>query len=172
MRNLMTLKTCSACLMVLAAAACGGSAGSDDPGNQVNAAAENEILPPVEAPGAANSATPARPAGPAGAAGGSTAAKPGGAAAAYEGYGLEPFWNLTIGKGQMRYELNGETVSEPLPARTPIRNGYRYAGKKMIVEIVHKPCQIAAEDVHPDEVRIRLGSEEREGCGGTPGERG
>lgn len=165
MRNLVTLKACSICLMVLAAAACREPAGNDAAGNQANAAAENEMLPlPEENIAAANSATPAEPA---------RSAKPADAAAAYEGFGTEPYWTVTIANGRMRYQpADGTPVSEPLPARTPIANGYRYAGTKMTVEVVHRPCNEAGEDTYPDEVRVRVGSEDHSGCGGSAGERG
>ena len=44
--------------------------------------------------------------------------------------GTEPFWDLTIGGGQMTYTATeGPAIIEPLPAQTRVANGYRYQGR-------------------------------------------
>lgn len=147
MRNLVTLKSCSVCLLVLGAAACRDPAANNAAGNETNVVSTNEVVPaPVNIAEAAGF---------------------------YQAFDTEPCWWLTISRGRMRYRpQEGPRVSEPLPARTPIANGYRYVGTRMTVQVVHMSCYEAGEGSYPDAVDVTVGGRTYRGCGMGSGELG
>ena len=151
MRTLLGIKAVPACLILVAAAAC-----SDPNPNANNLAADGNTA-------AANAALPA-PANEAldAATNTATTAEP------YHANGTEPFWALTIAGGQMTYQpMEGPTVTEPLPAQTPVANGYRYAGNQLTVEVLHTSCNNGmSEETFADTVHVTVGGETRNGCGG------
>lgn len=151
MRNRVTMKKWTACLIAAAAASCTSQNGDGNAGNEAKAGSANAAAP---APNA-NAAAPA-----------TNVAAGGTASASYQASGTEPFWALTIGGGQMTYTpMDGAPVSESLPAQTPIANGYRYQGAQMTVEIVHTACDDVAEINYPDTVKVIVGGQTVEGCG-------
>lgn len=144
--------TISACLVLLGAGACARSSDGNAGGNAANIAAANEAEPAaadnaVDVNAATNTATTAPP---------------------YHANGTEPFWALTIAGGQMTYQpMEGEAITEPLPAQTPVPNGYRYAGTRLTVEVLHRPCNNGMSDeTFADTVHVTVGAETRNGCGG------
>jgi len=151
MRALGFMKTCSACLIVLAAAACGGPAANNLAGNETAPAAANDVAAP-----AGNAANEAAPAANAAAA----------AQAPYQASGSEPFWSLTIGGGQLVYDpADGPDIRIATPPRQPIANGYRYVAPEITVEVVHTRCQAENEQFYADTVRVHVGDVNGEGCG-------
>jgi uncharacterized membrane protein len=142
-------------LIAAAAAACAGKAGHDADANQASGAAANQGIP------AGNSA--AAPANTADAGSGTASAAP------YEANGTEPFWGLAIGGGQMTYTpADGAPVTEPLPAQTPIANGYRYQGARLSVAVTHATCNNGmSERQYADTVAVAVAGETRNGCGGA-----
>ena len=145
-------------LIAVAAAGCTGKAGNTVAANQANGAAANQTIP------AANGAASNEAAGnTANASVGSAAAAP------YQANGTEPFWALTIGGGQMAYTpADGTPVAEPLPAQTPIANGYRYQGAQLSVAITHTACNNGmSERQYADTVVVTVSGETRNGCGGA-----
>ena len=143
----------SACLIVLAAAACAGPSGNESAGNQANSIVANEAAPAPAAENAIDAAAATN-----------TAAT----AAPYHANGTEPFWALTIAGGQMTYQpMEGQTVTEPLPTQAPIANGYRYVGDRLTVEVLHTACNNGmSEETFADTVHVTAGGETRNGCGG------
>jgi uncharacterized membrane protein len=151
MRVLARIKKLPVCLVVLAAAACGQSSGNEA-GNEANAVIANETAPAAvesaaDTPAATNTATTAAP---------------------YHANGTEPFWALTIAGGQMTYQpMEGPAVTEPLPAQTPIANGYRYVGNQLTVEVVHTACNNGmSEETFADTVHLTVAGQRLNGCGG------
>jgi uncharacterized membrane protein len=152
MRN---LKTCSICLIVLAAAACGAPPPADNgAGNDVNAILANDTAPPAETV-AANEAAPA----------GNESAS---AAEPYRASGSEPFWALTIGGGQMAYDsADGPDVTVATPPQQPTRAGYRYVTPEMTVLVnTFQRCEAANGQEYHDTVRVTIGAGTVTGCGG------
>ena len=157
MRN---LKTCSICLVFLAVAACGGAADNNNAGNELNAAPPSEAAA-VENEASANQAAPAAVANNAAAA----------ADESYRASGIEPFWAVTIGGGQMVYDsADGPDITVATPAQQPTRNGYRYVTPELVVDVVHRRCTnpMSGENF-PDTVNVRAGSQAVRGCGGQGG---
>ena len=141
-----------ACLLVLAAAACAGPATNTSAGNEANAVAANAAAPAaeenaVDVAAATNTAATAAP---------------------YHANGTEPFWALTIAGGQITYQpMEGAAVTEPVPAQTPVANGYRYVGNQLTVEVLHTACNNGmSEETFADTVHVTVGGETRNGCGG------
>lgn len=145
-------------LIAAAAAGCSGTAGNNVSANQANDAAANQAIPADN--GAASNETAGNTAN---ASAGSAAAPP------YEANGTEPFWALTIGGGQMAYTpADGAPVTEPLPAQTPIANGYRYQGARLSVAVTHATCNNGmSERQYADTVVVTVQGETRSGCGGA-----
>ena len=141
------------CTLLTLVPACSGAASDNGAGNQANAVVVNAAVPApaaanaVDSEAATNTATTAAP---------------------YHANGTEPFWALTIAGGQMTYQpMEGQAVTEPLPEQTPIANGYRYAGDRLIVEIVSTACNNGMSDeTFADTVRVSVNGETRNGCGG------
>lgn len=88
--------------------------------------------------------------------------------AAYRALGTEPFWSLTIDATTLRYEPAGGrpiTVARPRPIIGI--NGELYRTPRMTVDITHTRCSDGMSDrVYADTVRVRIGRQERNGCGG------
>lgn len=140
------------CILLGLVSACAGPAGNDSAGNEANAVAANAVAPAAEenaidAGAATNTAATAPP---------------------YQANGTEPFWALTIAGGQMTYQpMEGAAVTEPVPAQTPVANGYRYAGERLTVEVLHTACNNGMSDeTFADTVHVTVGGETRNGCGG------
>lgn len=152
-----TLKTCSICLIVLAAAACGAPPPDNGAGNDVNATLTNEAPPPAE-----NATNEAAPAG--NAAGNETAAE----TAPYRASGSEPFWALTIGGGQMVYDsADGPDVTVATPAQQPTRAGYRYVTPELTVVVnTFQRCDAPNGAEYHDTVRVTISAGTVTGCGG------
>lgn len=139
-------------VLALGVAACAGPAGNNSAGNEANAAAANAVAP-----------APEENAADAGAATNTAATAP-----PYHANGTEPFWALTIAGGQMTYQpMEGAAVTEPVPAQTPVANGYRYVGSQLTVEVLHTACNNGmSEETFADTVHVTVGGETRNGCGG------
>jgi heat shock protein HslJ len=88
-------------------------------------------------------------------------------AAPYTASGSEPFWSLTIAHGRIDYSRDEAHVIVPLPARRPTAHGYRYATRRLTVEIVHGECQDVGELSYADSVRVTANGATVEGCGGA-----
>jgi uncharacterized membrane protein len=156
MRALGFMKTCSACLIVLAATACGGPAANNLAGNETVPAEANDVVAPAENAAVTNEAAPAANAA---------------AAAAEEPYrasGTEPFWSLTIGGGHMTYDsADGPDVTVATPAQQPTRAGYRYVTPEMTVVVnTFQRCEAVNEAEYHDTVRVTIGGQTVTGCGG------
>jgi uncharacterized membrane protein len=92
----------------------------------------------------------------------------GGADAPYHANGTEPFWSLTIGGGEIVYDAaDAGDVTVRAPAPQPIPNGLRYVTSALTVEITHTSCNNGmSEETFADTVRLTIGAETRNGCGG------
>ncbi|HEV2818826.1 MAG TPA: hypothetical protein VGW40_16585 [Allosphingosinicella sp.] len=137
----------AACLLI-GTAACSGSTGDKGGGNAVRTVAAPAPKPAAEERRAeTNTATTAPP---------------------YRAHGTEPFWALTIAGGQMIYQpMEGPSVTEALPARAPIADGYLYAGNRLTVEVSHRPCSNGMSDeTFADTVRVTVAGQILNGCGG------
>jgi uncharacterized membrane protein len=162
MRYLDFMKAGSVCLMVLAAAACAGSSEGNNAANETGAATNeavntvaNEAANAVENDAEANTPAPA-----------ANAAASAGPATRYEASGSEPFWSLTIARGQLAYDpADGPHIRIATPPRQPIPNGYRYVAPEITVEVVHTRCQADNEQYYADTVRVHVGDVNGEGCG-------
>ena len=90
----------------------------------------------------------------------------------YTGYGTEPFWGISIGRGRMVFsgpDQPSTTVAQPRP--TAIRGGQRYATSRMTIEVTREGrCNDGMSDhYHRDRVRVWFGrrvGRGLEGCGG------
>ncbi|MEA3042854.1 MAG: hypothetical protein QOH47_692 [Sphingomonadales bacterium] len=145
-------------LAAAAAAACAGKAGNDVGANQANIAADR-TAPADNGAAAANDMA------------GNTAnaASAAVSTATYEANGTEPFWALAVAGGRMTYAPSeGTPIIEPLPAQTPIPNGYRYQGVRLDVSITHASCNNGMSDrQYADTVTVTVAGETRNGCGGA-----
>ena len=90
-------------------------------------------------------------------------------AASYRAVGTEPFWNVTIEGGQMRYERIGERgFSVPAPTPRTSFNGHRYETPRLTLDITHVQCSDGMSDrVYADRVMVTVGGEILRGCGGA-----
>ena len=90
-------------------------------------------------------------------------------AASYRAVGTEPFWNVTIEGGQMRYERMGERgFSVPAPTPRTSFNGHRYETPRLTLDITHVQCSDGMSDrVYADRVMVTVGGETLRGCGGA-----
>ena len=152
-----SLKRCSICLIALATAACAAPATDNSAGNEVNAASPSEAEPPAGSV-AGNGAAP-------------VAANAAASDDTYRASGIEPFWALTVGGGQMVYDsADGPDITVATPAQQPTRNGYRYVTEQLSVEVTHRRCTnpMSGENF-PDTVHVRAGSQTVRGCGGEGG---
>jgi uncharacterized membrane protein len=156
MRALGFMKTCSACVIVLAAAACGGPAANNVAGNETVPAEANDVAAPAGNAAVTNEAAPAANA---------TAA----AEEPYRASGTEPFWSLTIGGGHMVYDsADGPDVTVATPAQQPTRAGYRYVTPEMTVAVnTFQRCEEVNEAQYHDTVRVTVGGQTVTGCGGA-----
>jgi heat shock protein HslJ/uncharacterized membrane protein len=95
-----------------------------------------------------------------------------GPSGSYHAYGTEPFWDLTIARGRMVYQVNDlPPVRVAMPRAQIIRQGRRYATPRMIVEITREGrCNDGMSDRYwSDTVRVwhgRRTGRPDEGCGG------
>jgi uncharacterized membrane protein len=164
MRNLFFMKTCSACLVVLAASACGAPAGNNTAGNDANAvAATNEAGPAVgnEADGNAGNEANGNEAVPAA---GNTAAA---AEPPYRASGTEPFWSLMIGEQMVYDSADGPDITVATPRSQPTRSGPRYVTTQMTVHINQfRRCTEASGEERHDTVTVTIGAQTVTGCGG------
>lgn len=165
-------------LIAVAAASCNVPRGNNVSADEADGSAANLTVPEAnvaESNDAASNSVGNASAGNASAASGAGHASAD-SGAAYQAVGAEPNWSLTFSGRRMRYEPDpdeGAPVSEQLPARIPIPNGYRYAGARITVEVVHRTCRQVGNQTYPDEVKVTVGGRTLQGCGGgRSGERG
>lgn len=82
--------------------------------------------------------------------------------------GTEPFWSLTIARGRMRLSEAGRpdaVIATPPLRRT--REGRRYAGRTVVVDIVRAACSDGMSDRrYPERVTVRWRGRVLKGCGG------
>ncbi|MEO6581149.1 MAG: META domain-containing protein [Sphingomicrobium sp.] len=85
----------------------------------------------------------------------------------YRAIGTEPFWDLNIGR-DMRFTDRGNNLSvvEPTP---PVINGIAgeiYNGRRLKVNIVHRPCSDGMSDrTYRDTVQVTVDGRPYRGCG-------
>jgi heat shock protein HslJ len=98
-----------------------------------------------------------------------TAAAPPGAPASYGAGGSEPFWSLEIARGRITYDpaTGDPTIRMPTPRPRAVRNGYRYTGPGLVIDVRHVRCEDEAERAHSDTVRVTAHGRTVEGCGGA-----
>lgn len=89
-------------------------------------------------------------------------------AGSYRALGTEPFWNVTIADGRIRYERAGEpSFSVPAPPPRTTFNGHRYETPRITVDVTHGQCSDGMSDrVYADTVMVLVGRETLRGCGG------
>ena len=85
----------------------------------------------------------------------------------YRAIGTEPFWDLNIGRDLIFTDRgNNITVSEPTP---PVRRGFAgesYHGRRLHVNIIHRPCSDGMSDrSYPDMVDVTVEGRAYRGCG-------
>lgn len=155
MRDLALMKSCSLCLMVLAAAACAAPADNNMAGNDANAAAGNQAVAVEDNAAAADDeAAPA----------GNAAAVP---AEAYRARGSEPFWSLRIDSRMVYDSADGPDVTVATPPPQQTRAGPMYVTPEMTVRINQfRRCTEASGDELHDTVTVTIGAQTVTGCGG------
>lgn len=86
----------------------------------------------------------------------------------YRALGTEPFWSLQIDGRTMRYEpAVGRPVIVAKPRPIVGINGELYRTRRMIVDITHTRCSDGMSDrIYADTVRVRIGRQQLNGCGG------
>lgn len=88
----------------------------------------------------------------------------------YRAYGTEPFWSVSIGPQEMRFEApdrRATVVATPV-ARTTF-NGRRYETSLMTVDITRQPCSDGMSDRQFGErVMVMIDGKTFDGCGGPP----
>lgn len=87
----------------------------------------------------------------------------------YHALGTEPFWNVTIEGGRMRYErLGARGFSVPAPAPRTTFNGHRYETTRLTLDVTHRECSDGMSDrVYADTVMVVVDGETLRGCGGA-----
>lgn len=88
--------------------------------------------------------------------------------APYRALGTEPFWSLTIDGRTIRYEpASGRPISVAKPRPIVGINGELYRTQRITVDITHTRCSDGMSDrVYADTVRVRIGRQALDGCGG------
>lgn len=86
----------------------------------------------------------------------------------YRALGTEPFWSLTIDGRSIRYEpAGGRPISVARPRPIVGINGELYRTQRMTVDITHTRCSDGMSDrIYADTVRVRIGRQALNGCGG------
>ena len=90
-------------------------------------------------------------------------------AGTYRALGTEPFWSLTIGPREMRFEEANSPGQIVQPTPRPIIGiaGEIYQTPRLNVNIVHARCSDGMSDrVYPDKVQVSADGRRFEGCGG------
>lgn len=88
----------------------------------------------------------------------------------YRASGVEPFWSITMGQGQLTLDrVDFDPRSFPLPEPTTTPDGRRYDLDELSVRIIHERCHNAMSGAaFADRVLVELGEETLDGCGGEP----
>ncbi len=159
MRNLGMMKGWPVCLIAAAAAACADPAATNGAAD-ANAAARAEVA--ADANAAGDAAAGGNLAAPAPAAGNGSS----GSDESYHASGVDPYWALTIGGGQMVYTTpDGPAITVATPPQQPTRAGYRYVTPELTVGVVHRQCQGVDEQFYADTVHVLVGGRTVRGCG-------
>lgn len=155
MRDRSLMKTCSACVLILAAAAC-GAPGNNVAGNDAEAAAGNQAAPVED-----NAALDANAAAPA-------ANDSAAAVETYRASGSEPFWSLTIDSRMVYHPADGPDVTVATPSPQSTRAGPMYVTPGMTVRInqFQRCTEPSGAETH-DTVTITIGAQTVTGCGGA-----
>jgi heat shock protein HslJ len=88
--------------------------------------------------------------------------------APYLAHGTQPSWSLIIDSQQITYIRGDQVLRDPTPQPAVTATGSTYQSPRIQVTITHAQCRDGeTQRIYPDRVRVDVGGQAYNGCGGN-----